>query len=621
MSICRYMCRVLLVLAVICLVSPAFGADGTAKEQDVPKRYSPFDEPKPKVPDEIFADKRLDQKVKVFVKDKNFKQLFTELSEKTGLKISAARELWGERAIVYFHNRPIRDVMTEISDLYGFCWLVKGKSGAYEYEMFEDMRRVERMKKVKEDQKKAEDALLMDFIHQYFDESKRKDMMARLGEADPDSALIMNVENERGVTSFFTKFGEDFFKKVLAEQSLSTPISGLPQGTGGGFGEWLEKTMAANNEVYNSQGHGSWTTPYGPEDANEVTVTFRRGSSYFGTAKIHYEVRTPRTVLFEGDWPSLKEKAFRAAAGMDAPERVLTEKPLPEKPAITAGKLRRLSWRMTLLPGDVLEPIGTQSDLDAIADYHFDIGQIGPIVKTPLSRVVRDLCDSHQYACQFDGSTLRFKCERWYEKELMEEPPEEMLTKWQTKIEQTGLLDIHDLLRMASLPDRQFKWPGLKLMPGPDSARWFRRALSLWASLSREQEELARSDEGLPISQLSAEQGELLGQWATEEKMDMSAGFERAVIQIRNRSISGSGYTEVGSGSTGTMLGDGLAAGTSGAGKEYVRDVTEWIVLRLPDDRSCNAYINIPGQSLREGENLAARRKADAEADVIEIVQ
>jgi hypothetical protein len=196
-----------------------------------------------------------------------------------------------------------------------------------------------------------------------------------------------------------------------------------------------------------------------------------------------------------------------------------------------------------------------------------------------------------------------------------------MLAKWQTKIDQTGLLDIHDLLRMASLPDRQFRWPGLKLMPGPDSARWFRRALSLWASLSREQEELARSDEGLPISLLSMEQGGLLGQWATEKKMDTSAGFERAVIQIRNRSTSGSGYTEVGSGGTGAMLGDGLAAGTSGTGKEYVMDVSESIVLRLPDDRSYQVGIDIPGLSPREGENLAARRKADAEADVIELVQ
>jgi len=49
--------------------------------------YNPFDEPKQKVRDEILADKRLDVKVNVSCKSRNLKDLFADLSAKTGVKL------------------------------------------------------------------------------------------------------------------------------------------------------------------------------------------------------------------------------------------------------------------------------------------------------------------------------------------------------------------------------------------------------------------------------------------------------------------------------------------------------------------------------------------------------
>ncbi|NIM06695.1 MAG: hypothetical protein GTN65_14020, partial [Armatimonadetes bacterium] len=136
----RYATVVLLAVIVVCSglgisQSPAWAARISESESGTValKPYMPFDEPKPKIPKEILSDARLDQKVKVFVKSKNFKQLFAELSEKTGVKLGTTREISGERAIIYFHKRPLRDVMTEISGLYGYHWLVKGKKGEYRY--------------------------------------------------------------------------------------------------------------------------------------------------------------------------------------------------------------------------------------------------------------------------------------------------------------------------------------------------------------------------------------------------------------------------------------------------------------------------------------------------------
>ena len=34
------------------------------------------------------------------------------------------------------HDRPLRDVITKVSGLFGYYWLVKGSAGSHSYELF-----------------------------------------------------------------------------------------------------------------------------------------------------------------------------------------------------------------------------------------------------------------------------------------------------------------------------------------------------------------------------------------------------------------------------------------------------------------------------------------------------
>ena len=148
----------------LCLVILGVLAAGLASGASDPlKPYQPLDEPKPKLPQEILTDSRLDRRVKVFVKSKNLQQLFAELSAKTDIKLLANQKLWGERAIIYFHDRPLRDVMTEVANLFGYHWSVKGFPGHYRYELYEDSRHAKRRDGLRKEQAEAQNELVIEF--------------------------------------------------------------------------------------------------------------------------------------------------------------------------------------------------------------------------------------------------------------------------------------------------------------------------------------------------------------------------------------------------------------------------------------------------------------------------
>ena len=153
----RYKVLCFLILGVLA-AGLAFGAS------DKLAPYKPFDEPKPKLPNEILTDSRLDRRVKVFVKSKNLQQLFAELSAKTGVKLLTNQKLWGERAIIYFHDRPLRDVMTEVSNLFGYHWSVKGFPGSYRYELYEDSRHAKRRDGLRKEQAEAKIELYIVYL-------------------------------------------------------------------------------------------------------------------------------------------------------------------------------------------------------------------------------------------------------------------------------------------------------------------------------------------------------------------------------------------------------------------------------------------------------------------------
>src|SRR5262249_34999450 len=81
------------------------------------------------------VDTRLVRKVTVAEKGVPFGELCRKLSGITGIALTANRRVSEDKITVFCRERPLRDVMRQISALFGFTWLRSGTEGAYEYEL------------------------------------------------------------------------------------------------------------------------------------------------------------------------------------------------------------------------------------------------------------------------------------------------------------------------------------------------------------------------------------------------------------------------------------------------------------------------------------------------------
>ena len=589
----------LLFIAIACMGSAAHSAETRASSAQ--KAYSPFDEPRPNIPQEIIDDKRLDQKVKVFVKSKNLHDLFGDLSTKTGVKITASRKLWGERPIIYFHSRPIRDVMTEISGLYGYRWLISGKPGAYEYEMFEDIRHAKRRSEAEKEMKAAQDRILLDLAKMCMEDDKTIDRLAKMGDGDYVSMFGPTLKD---TSRMFSRFGLDFLREVLQNGAVDCKVSDLPLEWQQAECDWRNAICRRARASYEARGE----TP--PEKLNDCTLanmaptmfTVRRSRGLYGMPAFSIHVATLQGGVGASfgsifTWPSgrLSEDEAREVAGQDVPKKILSDVPLPDEPKITEDKLRLLAFKRGLLVGDVLEAIARQSGLDAVADYHFRDETMEAFKAVPLRQTVETICGTFGYTCQVEKQTLRFRFNKWFTEPIPVEPPSDLVERLWEVIEQKGRAVIGDLREFASLPDTQIKWPGFKYMTGCDAAAQCPAALRLWVSLSQADVSMARSDAGLPVSQFSPLQRDKLDTWVRAMKTIASDDeIERSLMRAYTSSLD-YGWPEAGTG--------------------------ENLRLVLPDRNECRESIDFPPPLKPDDRKaLTAQRKADAEADVIEVL-
>ena len=547
------------------------------------KPYSPFDEPKPRIPKEIIQDKRLDVKVNVFVKSKNFRDLFAEITKQTGVKLTTSHELAAERAIIYFHARPLRDVMTEVSGLFGYYWLPKVDS----YELREDSRHAVRRKTIADQIKKEQDDMILELLQK----SQDKDWVKGL-----DSKIKPMLEGDE--PRLILTLGTDFLRKVLAQKEIVCKFGDLPPDVQEAFIAWSDRAHARARDIFQQRGHPIEITDYTAADLADDYMSFKRYGGY----------DMPSIQIMDDPWDDthggmfhftfpyyVGEKDVRKALGKPEVQRLKAEKPLPADPKITADKYRPIGWySYAVSVGDTLQAISQQSGLDVIADYHFTVGT-KRVTKQPLDKTVDLVCDEqHGYVCQFDGATLRFRYYSWFTKPLTEEPPPDLIEKCWKEIGEQGVLNLDTMVDIGCLPDKQLKWPGFKEIP---YASWLTNSaplLRMWRVLGPDLVKEAESAAGLPIERLSAYQSDQLLAWAKSvdpriESQDLAKSVIRISYVLRSDDDSGN-YHELA-----IMRGDQAVV------------------------KSHFSVLSALAEKYRKA--LVAQRKADAEADKVEVVR
>ncbi len=600
-------CTLVYLIGVGC---PARAADAQGKA------YSPFDEPKPKTPEEIIADKRLDQTVKVFCKSRNLKDLFADLSAKTGVKLTTARDVCDERVITFFHDRPLRDVMTEVSGLCGYRWMVLGKPGNYAYELYEDMRREDKRAGITAAIKEEQDDTLMDFTQKLTAGGPDADgLMDRLRLSNPEAYDHMTSPQGRNTLDMLKQLDTSLFVMALAGQPAGCTVGAMPP--------------QAQDAIYRCMRD---TLPNTTTDdmANTVVKVEQMMAGADGMPHFNLSLTVGKHGSMGFSWPSLSGDDMRKAVGRPVPQDISGDTSLPDKQKITADKLRWLPHAHGLLLGDLLEAIAIQSGKDIVADYYLDNQFVDAIKAKPLEEVVRMICRTFRYSCEVSGQTMRFRNNRWYAEDTMHEPPSSVMEHLWARVENGGQIRVRDLAEMASLNDDQFKWPGFRFMPGVDDVLDQPSVLRLWSALSPAQEEAGRSSDGLAVSDLSIQQVDRINAWIVAQKVDVSSeNVEKAVVLITTPhpvvTDQGQGAVSMNWSSEDSARGAATYRVSRGAKDAYLevsQSVFECLCIKYPSSRMVLSSIRLyKPLDEQERNEVIAQRKADAAAEVVEILQ
>ncbi len=588
-------CVLAYVLAAAC---PAHGDDAAGTTV---KAYNPFDEEKPRTPQDILDDKRLDQKIKVFVKGMNLKELFAALSDKTGVRLTAKREIWGDRAIIYFHNRPIRDVMTEISALYGYHWVVSGKQGAYSYELCEDINHAKIKVQRTQEQKERQDAVLLDLLDKTADGKLDENVSKRLQDENPKGMWAATAASSREHAQLLRSLGTDFLRRALSDGQAFYAFKDLPSDLQQRLYERQKAKIAAANDALLQMGQeASLPVLATMADMMDAQIYVRRqNGGVYGFPVCRLGMRL-HGMSSNSDWPdsSLSEKTYRDLAGLNLPKEVAGDAGLPVDPLITKKELSWVNCSDYLRFGDVLQAIAEQSKWDIIADYRFQdaFSGLSAIEKRPLNDVTKMLSGKYDLACRADAQTIHFKFNDWFLKDTAVEPPAELLAGCWAHLEESGCLEFRDSIDLASLPEVQRKWDGLKLMPGAMvAASWLGDQVLVWAMLSDAQIRTAESEAGLAVAGLPEQQWSSLVGLAMSPAISLSAdALSGAVIHV-----------------------------TSGTGTQDGREVETMCLEIRSGSKVLYGSTLFPPVGVDDAafKKLIAQRKADKDAEIVELIQ
>ena len=561
------------------------------------KPYQPFDEPKPKLPNEIVTDTRLDKHVKVFVKSKNLQHLFAELSAKTGVKLLTSQKLWGERAIIYFHDRPLRDVMTEVANLFGYHWSVKGMPGHYRYELYEDSRHAKRRDDLRKELSEARNELFLGFLKKYTSDGLNQEALKRLQTNDSRRYQALTNPLVKEQTALLMQLGEPFLRKVLEEGSVLCAFDDLP---GTMQAAMIQRANRMGVEARNSAKERGYDLPeFIPFDPSNMAGT----SIYIGQPEhsIYYMPSLSLEVRIDDEersFPGLRsayavERDIRALLGLESVSTIESE-PLPEKPEITIKELRWIDfWRQALWFGDVLQGIGEQSDVDVIADFHYQAkSERGAVKGIPIGKLVASVCRDLDYSGRYDGKTIRLRLNKWFIEPLCEEPPASLIERCWESLEKNGCISLDVQMEIASLPEKQMKWPGFRYIHRADCS-YAKDSLLLLKTLGPELRTIAQSEKGLPASGLMPDQYNQFVQWAATLKPDIPPShLQQSVIILKfDKQINDEG------------------------GDNYK------LILNLPDGSSYPARISVIQLQGGSYKGYPESHRKDLKADVIEVLE
>jgi len=161
-------------------------------------------------------------------------------------------------------------------------------------------------------------------------------------------------------------------------------------------------------------------------------------------------------------------------------------------------------------------------------------------------------------------------------------------------LEKNGALSLQTMIEIACLTEKQMDWVGLAYIPAVNETLGASDSLRMWRVLGPKMVSTAETEAGLPVGSLSQQQFDKLADWGKEYKDDVQpSDLAQGVIHITYTDRSeedGGGFWRISVNLQGKAI-DG------------------------------NEICLGPGLSKERFKQVIAQRKADVEADKVELAQ
>jgi hypothetical protein len=421
------------------------------------------------------VDARLARKIDLAVKGISFSELCNRLADETGIHLRAARTVADEKVTIFCERQPLRDLMRQISRVFGYYWSRSGEEGAYRYELFQDLRSQLAEEELRNRDFNAALIALDEAMGAYrpFMELSRAEILSRLKglpDGDRNRDLVKNAAGGgfAAIQAYMRLTPAEVHALRSGNEVRFNTEGGLPSGFPP---DWASRLLESFQGI---------RTPDGELRVTSSTVTLSLDHTELGNVALNSFVSGAGigflNNLAVGRSPSASnpdnraankslqnDPLFRSLVSLDP--KCCLRADLKTAFGIDFNNGRQIDDDLAvgvappqphLTSADVWQEVHARTGLPIVADYytHLFPARSFTMRKGPLFEALCRSADAMGVRWRKDGSFLQCRSTAFFWDKL-KEVPNRLLDRWEKDREAQGALPLDDLLEMAMLSDRQ----------------------------------------------------------------------------------------------------------------------------------------------------------------------
>lgn len=423
------------------------------------------------------VDARLQKDVTLALKSASFDEVCKEIARQTGVEITAGRNVADDNATLFITARPAREVMREISRVFGFVWERTGEEGSYVYAL-----------KQETSAQMAEAKLRNEDVSTSIQELSKSIRKGNLQEGV-----------ERAAKSVFLGLSQTEMETLRSGRQLRLSTPEFIQ-SDGPLDPRLAKEILSNlgglyldGDIYMHHGDSkrSGVTPYNELPGAMASVALMMKVTEFGGASLDSEIAFNATApdgtknhglampqeLGDVPGPSqapLDNAKDNVALKSEKSMKVAVDiEPIPTTPKkdqgvdpepLRSGFVTELQGSYRTYPAlqpprpfmtsdDFWQAVHEKTGKDIVADSYSRLFKLKKY-RGSLFEVLSNGADEMQYHWRLDEGFITGRSASFHWQRL-NEVPKRYLIDWRAQREKTGMMPLRGVLAMSRLTDRQ----------------------------------------------------------------------------------------------------------------------------------------------------------------------